>query len=80
MLQNGIKSYEKCYSDESYTMFVEWAKAKNRSIASLIETMALRRLAEEMFVSAEENADILADETLLNRLRKGSEQALYVSV
>ncbi len=66
------------FSDESYTMFVEWAKAKNRSIANLIETMALRRLAEEMFVSPEKNADILADEVLLDRLRKGSEQALCV--
>jgi len=67
-------------SDESYVMFVEWAKAENRSIANLIETIAPRRLTEEMFVSPEENTDILADEALLNRLRKGSEQALCVSV
>jgi uncharacterized protein (DUF1778 family) len=58
-----------------YKIFVEAAKAENRSLSNLIETAALYKVSEQQFVDDAEMAEILADEKLLARLRKGSKEA-----
>ena len=58
-----------------YKIFVEAAKAENRSLSNLIETAALYKVSEQQFVDDAEMAEILADEKLLVRLRKGSKEA-----
>lgn len=61
--------------DESYQLFAAAAKAENRSIANLIETAALSRLRELEFVDDFEMAEIRSNESLLERLKRGSEDA-----
>jgi uncharacterized protein (DUF1778 family) len=61
--------------DDVYKLFVEAARAENRSISNLIETAALYKLREQQFVDDAEMAEILADENLIARLRRGSREA-----
>jgi uncharacterized protein (DUF1778 family) len=58
-----------------YKVFVEAARAENRSISNLIETAALYKVREQQFVDDAEMAEILADENLIIRIRQGSKQA-----
>lgn len=61
--------------DETYEVFAQAAEAENRSIANLIQTAALARLRERQFVDDYEMAEILANEDLRQRLRRGSRDA-----
>ena len=58
-----------------YKIFVEAARAENRSISNLIETAALNKVSEQQFVDDAELAGILADENLAARIKQGSKEA-----
>ena len=62
-------------SDEVYQAFVEAARAQNRPLSNLIETAALAKIREQQFVDDAEMAEILANEKLIKRIRKGSRDA-----
>ncbi|MBW1732318.1 MAG: CopG family transcriptional regulator [Deltaproteobacteria bacterium] len=62
-------------SDEVYQAFVEAARAENRPLSNLIETAALAKIREQQFVDDAEMAEILANEKLIKRIRKGSRDA-----
>ncbi len=61
--------------DDSYRLFSEAASAENRSIANLITTAAASRIREQQFVDPYEMAEILANDELLQRLQRGSQDA-----
>jgi uncharacterized protein (DUF1778 family) len=61
--------------EDVYKIFVEAARAENRSISNLIETAALNNVSAQQFVDDAEMAEILADENLVARLRRGSKEA-----
>jgi len=61
--------------EDVYRELREAAKAENRPLSNLIETAALHRVRDQQFVDDTEMAGILADEKLLARLRRGSQQA-----
>ncbi len=61
--------------DEIWRELHEAAEAENRPLSNLIETAALRRIREERFVDDAEMAEILGNEKLLARMKKGSRQA-----
>ena len=60
--------------EDVYQVFSEAAKAENRSLSNLIETAALNKVREQQFVDDAEMAEILADENLVARIRRGSKQ------
>jgi len=62
-------------SDETYTTFLEAAKAENRSLSNLIETAALSKVREQQFADDVEVAEIMANEELMKRIKKGSQEA-----
>ena len=62
-------------ADEVYDKFAAAAKAERRPLANLIETLALRKLEEEIFVDQIEMDEILADTELKRRLERGTAQA-----
>ncbi|MFI5180145.1 MAG: CopG family transcriptional regulator [Thermoanaerobaculia bacterium] len=61
--------------EEVWRELREAATAENRPLSNLIETAAIGRIREERFVDDAEMAEILSDEKLLARLKKGSRQA-----
>jgi hypothetical protein len=61
--------------DEAYSELSEAAKAESRPLSNLIATSALERVRERQFVDGAEMAEILQDQKLVTRLRKGSRQA-----
>ena len=61
--------------DEIYNIFLETAKAENRSISNLIETAALNKIREQQFVDDVEMAEILSNQDLLKRIKEGSDEA-----
>ena len=61
--------------DEIYNIFLETAKAENRSISNLIETAALNKIREQQFVDDVEMAEILSNQDLLQRIKEGSNEA-----
>ena len=61
--------------DEIYEEFKRAAEAERRPLSNLIETAALLRIREQQFVDDTEMAEILANDSLLDRLRRGSEDA-----
>lgn len=61
--------------DEIYNIFLETAKAENRSISNLIETAALNKIREQQFVDDLEMAEILSNQDLLRRIKEGSNEA-----
>jgi hypothetical protein len=61
--------------DETYEAFVKRAKAENRSVANFIENAVKIHIQEHDFVDDVEMAEILANERLVERLRRGSQQA-----
>ena len=62
-------------TDTIYRVFLEAAKAENRSLSNLIETAALAKLREQQFVDDAEMVEILANEELMKRIKKGSSEA-----
>jgi uncharacterized protein (DUF1778 family) len=62
-------------SDEIYSIFLEAAKAENRSLSNLIVTAALARIHEQQFAEDVEVAEILADEQGTKRIKEGSREA-----
>jgi len=58
-----------------YKIFVEIAKAENRSLSNLIETAALKNIREQQFVDDYELAEIMSNTDLLKRLEEGSLEA-----
>ena len=61
--------------DKTYATFAKRAKAENRSMANFIETAVKAHIQESAFVDDSEMAEILANERLVERLRKGSQEA-----
>ena len=61
--------------EDVYKIFVEVARAENRSISNLIETAALNKVREKQFVDDAEMAEILSDENLVARITRGSKEA-----
>ncbi|MDI6722673.1 MAG: ribbon-helix-helix protein, CopG family [Candidatus Aenigmarchaeota archaeon] len=61
--------------DDAYKKFHERVAEENRSISSLIETLALKKLDEELFTGTFETAEILSNKPLLRRLKKGHQHA-----
>lgn len=61
--------------DKTYATFAKRAKAENRSLANFIETAVTAHIQESAFVDDSEMAEILANERLVDRLRKGSKDA-----
>lgn len=61
--------------DEVYNIFLETAKAENRTISNLIETAALNKIREQQFVDDVEMAEILSNKDLLRRIKEGSDEA-----
>lgn len=61
--------------DPIYSAIKAAAIADRRSIASLIETAALRHLEESAFMDAAEERELHADRGLMKRLREGHADA-----
>ncbi len=61
--------------DEIYNIFLEMAKAENRSLSNLIETAALNKIREQQFIDDVEMAEILSNQNLLQRIKVGSNEA-----
>jgi predicted CopG family antitoxin len=61
--------------DEIYNIFIEMAKAENRSLSNLIETAALNNIREQQFVDDVEMAEILSNQDLVKKIRDGSKEA-----
>lgn len=62
-------------SDETYRKFNSAAVKDNRSISNLIETLALKKLNEEMFTDKFETEEIFANTDLLKKLERGHSHA-----
>ncbi len=61
--------------DETYRALKEAAQRERRSVANLIETAAMERIRERQFTDDYEMAEIFANDNLVKRLKKGSEDA-----
>lgn len=61
--------------EDTYRVFADAARADGRSLANLIQRAALLKIQEDQFVDDAEMAEILANATLVERLREGSEDA-----
>ncbi len=61
--------------DETYETFMKVAKAENRSLSNFIETAVKAHIRESTFLDDLEMAEILANEQLVERLKKGSRDA-----
>jgi hypothetical protein len=61
--------------DEIYEKFNRAAADDNRSIANLIETLALEKLEEELLADDFEMEEIFSNTRLLKKLEKGHSQA-----
>ena len=62
-------------NDDTYRSFVKRAKTENRSLANFIETAVKEHIRECDFADDSEMAEMLANEGLIQRLRKGSRDA-----
>ncbi len=60
---------------ETYQTFVKRAKSENRTISNFIETAVKEYIHDSEFVDDAEMAEILANDKLVERLRKGSKAA-----
>ena len=61
--------------DEVYKAFVEAAQAENRPLSNFIETAAFARIREQQFADDVEMAEIQANQDLIERITKGSQEA-----
>jgi len=62
-------------TDDDWRELREAASAENRPLSNMITTAALQRIREERFVDDAELAEIMGNEKLLARMKKGSRQA-----
>ncbi len=62
-------------SDETYEKFLAAARSEKRSLSNLIEVLALKKLEDDIFLDNIEMEDILKDRTLLDKLKRGTEEA-----
>ena len=62
-------------NDKTYQTFLEAALAENRPLSNLIETAAFAKIREQQFVDDLEMAEILENQDLVKRLKKGSREA-----
>ena len=62
-------------NDEVYKAFSEAAHAENRSLSNLIETAAFAKIREQQFADDAELAEILANQDLMKRIKRGSREA-----
>jgi len=62
-------------SEDNYSLLKSYAKSENRKLSNAVETLAMKRLEEELFVDRFEMEAILADQELLGRLKTGHVQA-----
>ena len=60
--------------EDVYELFLEAARAENRSISNLIETAALNSVREQQFVDDVEMAEIISNENLVARIKQGSKE------
>lgn len=58
--------------DGTYRSFTKRARAENRSLTNFIETAVKEHIRERDFVDDPEMAEILANEEIVRRLKKGS--------
>jgi len=61
--------------DETYRSFMRRARSANRSLANYIETTVKEHIRESDFVDDSEMAEIMANEQLVERLKKSSQNA-----
>jgi len=61
--------------DGTYEAFVRRAKAENRSVANFIENAVKTHIEDHDFVDDVEMAEILANDRLVERLKRGSKEA-----
>lgn len=61
--------------DETYQSFLKRAEAEDRALANFIETAVKEHIRDCDFADDSEMAEILANEQLVERLRKGSKDA-----
>jgi len=61
-------------ADETYEKLMAAAKVERRSLSNMIETLALKKLDEEIFLDQIEMDEILSNADLLKKLRRGTEQ------
>lgn len=62
-------------SDEEYEKFAAAAGSVKRSISNLISFLALSKLEEDALVDGLEMEEIMTNSDLVQRLRRGSEEA-----
>lgn len=62
-------------ADETYQKFAAAARSERRSISNLIETFAIRKLEEDMFVDRIEMEDIMANPVTVKRIERGIKEA-----
>ena len=62
-------------SDDVYRKFSQMAREENRSMANLVETLAMQKLTEEIFTDTFETEEILANSSLMKKLKRGHRQA-----
>ncbi len=60
----------------TYKTFVDRAKSQNRSLANFIENAVKEHVLEQDFVDDYEMAEILSDELLVRRLKRGSKEVV----
>ena len=61
--------------DKTYDAFVKRAKGENRSVANFIENAVKSHIQEQDFADDAEMAEILANDRLVERLKRGSREA-----
>ena len=61
--------------DKTYDAFVKRAKGENRSVANFIENAVKSHIQEQDFADDAEMAEILANDRLVERLKRGSQEA-----
>ena len=61
-------------ADETYEKLLAAAKIERRSLSNMLETLALKKLEEEIFVDRIEMDEILTNKELMKRLQRGSKQ------
>jgi uncharacterized protein (DUF1778 family) len=59
-------------NEDTYTVFAKHAKAENRTLANFIEHAVKVHIREQEFADDLEMAEILANEQLVARMKKGS--------
>lgn len=62
-------------SDDTYEKLNTAARLENRSLANMIETLALGKLEEDLLADDIEMSEIFRNDRLLKKLEKGHAQA-----